>query len=125
TAQIENTERAIAALKASESKIGTNAARDANAGVAAPAINRRPLGFPQREIAPLDLLVRKAVVRGVAHFGEQDTDKVLGERYPGHEATAALVRAPAPLGTPSGSGFAAELQQTSYQGFIDALDGKS
>lgn len=126
TAQIEQSERAVAALKASEAKIGTNAAREAGAsGVTTPAVNRRPLGFPQREIAPLDLLVRKAVVRGVAHFGEQDVDKVLDERYPGHEATAALVRAAAPLGTTSGSGFASELQQTSYQGFIDALDGKS
>ncbi|KRA42105.1 phage major capsid protein [Devosia sp. Root635] len=120
--EIETLERTVTNLKASEAKIGVNAVKGA---VAAPNVARRPLGFPQKEIAPLDLLVRKAVVRGISHFGEKDMDKVLEERYPGHEATAAIAKAAAPLGTTTGSHFVDDLQQTSYQGFIDALDGKS
>ena len=120
--QIEVVDRTVAAMKASEAKIGVNAQPG---GVPAPAINRRPLGFVQRQIAPLDLLVRKAVVRGVAHFGEKSIERVLDERYPGHEATELMVKAAAPLGTTTGSHFADDLQQTSYQGFIEALDGRS
>lgn len=122
--QIDTCERTVAALKASEAKIGLSSAPAGAGGVTAPAV-RRPLGIQQRQIAPLELLVRSAVVRGIAHFGEKSIDHVLSERYPGHEATEMFVKAAAPLGTTTGSHFVDDLQQTSYQGFIDALDGRS
>jgi HK97 family phage prohead protease len=121
-AQIKAFERALKAMKESEANIGINTT---NTGVAAPAVARRPLGFPQKQISGLDLLVRKGVVRGLSYFGEKSIDQVLDERYPGHEATAAVAKAAAPLGTTSGSHFVDDLQQTSYQGFMDALDGRS
>ncbi|MCO5129750.1 MAG: phage major capsid protein [Xanthobacteraceae bacterium] len=121
--QIEIEERGLAALKATEKKIGVNATRAAD--VAAPAIARRPLGFPQREVNGLDLLVRSAVVRSCALWSEKSIDSILSERYPGNEAVEALSKAAAPLGTTGTVGFAAELQQTSYAALIDALRAKS
>ncbi len=116
--EIATLEKDVDVLKRSEATI-------ARGGVTSPAINRRPLGFPQKEVKPLDLLVRKAVIKGVTHFGEMSIDKALDERYPGHETTAVICKADAPLGTTSGSHFVDDLQQISYQGFLDALDGRS
>lgn len=120
-AQIETEERGIAALKASEKRIGLNATKE----VHSPSINRRPLGFPQREVGGLDLLVRSAVVRSCHLWSGRSLDDILTERYPGHEATEVLTKAAAPLGTTGNAGFVAELQQTSYAALIDALRGKS
>jgi HK97 family phage prohead protease/HK97 family phage major capsid protein len=112
-------ERTVAALKASEAKIGISAAP------AAPSIARRPLGFPQKEVDGFDLLVRSAVVNGCSLFTGKSVDKVLDERYPGHEATAIIAKADQTIGTTSVSGWAAELVQTVNQGFLNALTGYS
>jgi len=124
TRQIGEGEDLVATLKAAENKIGINASP---AGQGAPAINRRPLGFPQKDIQPLDLLVRAMVVQGVAAFGSggKSIDKVLDERYPGHEATAIISKADQTIGTTGVSGWASELVQTVNQGFLQALVGKS
>lgn len=122
TSQIDAEERGVAALKASEAKIGLNAQRE---HLPAPSINRRPLGFPQREISGLDLMIRRGVVRAVSLYSDKTVDQVLNERYPGHEATAEYTRAAAPLATTTTSGFVAELQQVTYMAFLDALRGKS
>ncbi len=123
TAQVEAEERAVAALKAAEAKIGINA-KTAAVGDA-PTILRRPLGFPQREIGGMDLLVRRALVHACSLYSGTPIDKVLEERYPGHEATSIIAKATAPLGTTGGSGFVAELQQVTYAAFLDTLKGKS
>jgi HK97 family phage major capsid protein/HK97 family phage prohead protease len=121
--QIEAEERGLAALKASEAKIGTKAVADA--GVAAPGVNRRPLGFPQREVNGCDLIVRGIVARGCAHFGGRPIDKVLDERYPGHEATSIIAKADQTVGTTGTATWAAELVQQSWAGFLQALTGVS
>lgn len=120
--QIEVQQRSLAAMLASEAKLGGQATKT---DVTAPAIGRAPLGFPQREVKGLDLVVRAAVTNGIALFTGQSVEKVLDERYPGHEATATLVKAAAPLGTTTTSGFASELVQTTYAAFVDALRGQS
>lgn len=122
--QIEVVERTVAAMKASEAKIGVNAQPG---GAAAPAINRRPLGFPQKDVQPLDLLVRALTVQGIAAFGggNKSLDRVLDERYPGHEATALIAKADQTIGTTTVSGWASELVQTVNQGFLQALTGMS
>lgn len=122
--QIAAEARTIAALKASEAAIGAET-RTATGVVAAPGINRRPLGFPQREVSGMDLLVRRALVHSCSLYGGHDVDKVLEERYPGHEATALVTRSAAPLATTGTSGFVAELQQVTYASFLDTLKGKS
>lgn len=123
--QIEKDTADLAAMKRSEANIGINA--DPAGLVRSPAVNRRPLGFPQRDVQPLDLLVRALVVQGVKAFGggDKSLDRVLEERYPGHEATAIIVKADQTIGTTTVSGWASELLQTVNSGFLQALTGKS
>lgn len=125
TEEVDGIERGLAALKAAEQKIGI--ATTAPANPAAPAVNRRPLGFPQKEIAPLDLLVRAITAQGIAAFGSgnKSLDQVLDERYAGHEATALVAKADQTIGTTGVSGWAAELVGTVNQGFLQALTGMS
>jgi hypothetical protein len=74
----------------------------------------------------LDLLVRAMTVNGVSHFNRQPIERVLDERYPGHEATHNLVtRADQTVGTTTVSGWASELLQTVNSGFLQALVGMS
>jgi HK97 family phage major capsid protein len=120
--QIEGVERTISTLRASEARLGVTAPAPG-----APAVNRMPLGYRQKEVNGFDLMVRAIVVQGVANFGPggKSIDKVLDERYPGHEATAALCRADQTIGTTTVTGWAAELVQTVNQGFLQALVGMS
>ena len=118
--QIEVVERTLSVLKTSEARTGVSAG-----AVAAPVIARRPLGHAQKEISGLDLLVRAAVVRGVSHFGGKSIDFVLDERYPGHEATAIVVKADQTVGTTTVAGWASEIVQTTYADFLQALVGFS
>lgn len=120
-AEIEKLDRDVATLKRSEAA----AAKSAAGGVAAPAINRRPLGFPKKDVTPFDLLVRRGVIFADTEYSGRSVDKALDDRYPGDEATAIMCRAEAPLGTTTGSHFVDDLQRVSYQGFLDALDGRS
>lgn len=125
TSQIDTEERGVAALKAAEAKIGIHA--DPAGGLPAPAVSRRPLGFPQRDVQPLDLLIRAITVQGICAFGSgnKSIDKVLDERYPGHEATAIVAKADQTIGTTGVAGWASELVQTVNRGFLQALTGKS
>lgn len=126
--QIGVQERGLAALQASEAKLGIGAAREAGtACVASPAIARRPLGFPQNEVKGFDLIVRAVTARGIAHYGPGDKtlERVLDERYPGHEATAIITKADQTVGTTTVSGWAAELVRTVYGDFMQALTGYS
>lgn len=122
--QIELGERTLAALKTSEQRIGVSAGQE-RAAPAAPAVNRRPLGFPQREVKGRDLFVRAAVANGIALMTGKDIKRVLDDRYPGHEATAVMCRADQTLGTTTGSHWADDLVRTAYADFLDALAGVS
>jgi HK97 family phage prohead protease/HK97 family phage major capsid protein len=123
--QIEKATTDLASMKRSEANIGINAQPAGT--VRSPAINRRPLGFPQKDVEPLDLLVRAMVVQGVRAFGggDKSLDRVLDERYPGHEATSIIAKADQTIGTTTVSGWASELLQTVNSGFLQALTGMS
>lgn len=122
--QIDVVERTISVLKASEAKIGLGATSP-SAAPGAPAVARRPLGYPQEEVKGFDLLVRKAVVLGCSHFGRQSIDQVLDTRYPGNEATSIIVKADQTVGTTTVSGWASQLVASVNQGFTQALTGYS
>jgi HK97 family phage prohead protease len=92
-AQIEVAERTLAALKSSEAKIGVGAERSAPASV--PAAPRRPLGHTEKD--GMDLLVRAAVVRGLAHHKGITLEQAIEQRYPGHEALGVIVKAERPV----------------------------
>ena len=116
--QIEVAERTLNALKASEAKIGVSAER-----TSVPAQVRRPLGHTEKD--GMDLLVRAAVVRGIAHHQGVSLEKAIEQRYPGHEALGVIVKADQTLGTTTGSHWADDLVQTGYYGFLNALQGYS
>lgn len=122
--EVEAIERTVSNLRASEAKIGINAEKSAPAS---PAIARRPLGFAQKEVQPLDLLVRAITVQGIAAFSGQrkSIDTILDERYPGHEATSIVAKADQTIGTTTVSGWASELLQDVNSGFLNALTGMS
>lgn len=115
TAQIDNEEKSVAALKAAEAKIGT----EARSAPSVPAEPRRPLGHQEKN--GMDLLVKALVVRGVAHFGGMSIEKALEARYPGHEAVGIVAKADQTIGTTTGSHWADDLVQTAYFGFLEAL----
>lgn len=89
----------------------------------APAVARHRV--QQREVSGVDLAVRATLVNAVAMFTGKSIDKVLDERYPGHEATAIVAKSDQTVGTTGAAGWAAELIQTTYAAFVDALRGKS
>lgn len=119
--QIDTAERTVAALEASEAKIGI----DTTAPSKVPAQVRRPLGAGGKELSGMDLLVRSIVARGCAKWGDKSIDQVLEQRYPGHEATAIIAKADQTIGTTTVSGWAAEVVQTAYADFLQALTGYS
>lgn len=112
-------ERTIAALKVSEQRIGVNAG--APPTVAAPAVSRRPLGVPQTEVKASDLIVRAAACRILAHLTNRPIDDILEERYPGHEATAAVTRTAVAVAATTTSGWASQLVETAMAEFLALL----
>lgn len=115
--QIDTVERNLNALKASEAKIGVDAGAGERETV--PAQVRRPLGHQEKD--GMDLLVRAAVVRGVALAGDMPIERALEQRYPGHEAVGVIVKADQTIGTTGTAGWASELVQTAWYGFLEAL----
>lgn len=117
SAQIEEKETALSALKRAEAALAAKTAKTV------PATIRKPLGGA--EVKGLDLLVRAITARGVAHFGGKSLDQALEERYPGQEAVAMIAKADQTIGTTTVSGWASEIVQTAYGDFLQALTGKS
>lgn len=114
TDEIGNVERTIAALKASEAKIGVTANPSGGASLRAPLSSTKGVnGF--------DVLVKALTARGAAHFGGKSLDQVLQERYAGQEAVSYIAKADQTIGTTTVSGWASELVQTVNQGFLQAL----
>lgn len=113
--QIAKKERAVTVLKQSEAK----------AAATAPAVNRRPLGYPQQEVKASDLLVRSAVCHLLAHIGKTSVEKILDERYPGHEATHAVTKTDIAVATTTTSGWASQLVETAMAEFLALLPPSS
>lgn len=114
--KIAGAERTVAALKKTEASIGANATRD----VASPAI-RRPLGVAAVDVKPADLIVRAAVCRLLSHISGRPVESILEERYPGHEATAAVTRTAIAVATTTTSGWASQLVETAMADFLALL----
>jgi HK97 family phage prohead protease/HK97 family phage major capsid protein len=121
TAQIDTVEKTVATLKGAEAKIGASARTEQ--ALTVPAQVRKPLGHTEKD--GMDLLVKAVVARGVSHFMNLPLEKALEQRYPGHEALGVLMKADQVIGTTTGSHWADDLVQTAYQGFLQALVGKS
>jgi len=114
--EIDQDERELALLERMEKKAAKT--------VAAPAVNRQPLGFRDQKLNGVDLLVRRALVHGIAIHTQQPIDKVLEQRYPVRDEATDLVvmkRADAPLATTGTSGFVSQLVQSTWADFMGAL----
>lgn len=120
TQQIDGLEKTVATLKAAEGKIGADAR---SPSTTVPAQVRKPLGHAEKN--GLDLLVKAIVVRGVAHYTGISVEKALEQRYPGHDAVGIVAKADQVVGTTGGAGWADDLVQTAYSGFLEALTGYS
>lgn len=120
TSQVDGIEKSLNTLKAAEAKIGSDARP---VGQTVPAQVRRPLGHQEKD--GMDLIVRAFVTHLVAKADGISIDRALEQRYPGYDAVAAIVKADQTIGTTSVSGWASELVQTGYFGFLQALIGHS
>ena len=119
TDQVNAAEETLSVLKGAEAKIGIDAENGAKKTV--PAAPRKPLGHQEKD--GFDLLVKATVVHGIANFGadRKSVDQVLEERYPGHDAVGVILKADQTVGTTGTAGWASELVQTGYFGFLQAL----
>lgn len=113
--QVELSERTLAALKVSEAKIGVGAT---NVQKASPQ-PRKVLSHTEKN--GFDLLVRAAVVTGVAKHQNITIEQAIDQRYAGHEALGVILKADQTVGTSTVQGWASELIQTGYYDFLTAL----
>jgi HK97 family phage major capsid protein/HK97 family phage prohead protease len=112
-ASIPEQERALATLKASEASLASTAA--------APSLVRRPLGVAAADVKPSDLIVRAGVASLLSHVSGRTIDSILEERYPGHEATAAVTKTAIAVATTTTSGWASQLVETAMAEFLALL----
>lgn len=121
-AEIAEQERRLASLRNTEQSLAIRAVRqEILPPVAAPQINRRPLGLPSKERTPGDLYANHCVARFVAFCKGMSVEQVLAERYPDDEHTAIVTRAAIAGATTTTGGWAAELVQTGQAEFVDSL----
>jgi hypothetical protein len=133
--KIRQEERALASLRESERNLGAES--DGGRSLvphhapAAPVPQKdrgtpRPFSLaPAKKLDPLDLLVRCGVVQLFAHRQHKPLDVVMREIYGDDElhraALAWHMRASTVPATTTLTGWAAELAQTTYTAFMDAL----
>lgn len=121
-AEIAEQERRLASLRATEQSLALRAARqEILPPVAAPAINRRPLGLPSKERTPGDLFANRCVAEFISVANRMPIEKVLAERYPDDEQTAMVTRAAIAGATTTTAGWALELVQTGQAEFVNSL----
>lgn len=118
--EMDSRKERLDSLIEAEKALGLTA-QDASIGKSAPAINRRPLGSPQSEVKASDLIVRAAVCNLLAHLQNTSIDKVLEDRYPGHENTATVAKTAIAVATTTTSGWASQLVQTAMGEFLALL----
>jgi HK97 family phage prohead protease/HK97 family phage major capsid protein len=121
-AEIAEQERRLASLQATERSLALRTAQQpANAMVAAPAVNRRPLGVPSKERTPGDLFANRCVAEFVSVANRVPIERVLSERFPDDEQTALVTRAAIAGATTTTAGWALELVQVGQAEFVNSL----
>lgn len=124
-AEIGEQERRLTSLRDTEQSLALRTVQQQRQEVlpplAAPAINRRPLGLPAKERKAGDLFANHCVARFVAYARGQSIEQVLSERYPDDEQTAIVTRAAIAGATTTTAGWAAELVQLAQGEFVDSL----
>ena len=119
--EIDATEQRLGSLQRTEKSLALRAAQEEPAAVAVPAVNRRPLGLPSKDVKPGDLYLRAITARFVSYARQVPIDSVLAERYADDERTAIVTRAAIAGATTTTAGWAAELVQLAQGEFVDSL----
>ena len=141
-ARIDQAERALDGLRTSERQIGEESeggssglvVRSPGNGHIKPyaepvTMAPRPFAVPKKKLDWVDLLVRSGVVQMMAHRHHKPIDTMLREIYGDDESTRAVidwhVKAATTPATSTLTGWAAELAQTVYSGFMETLYPKA
>jgi HK97 family phage prohead protease len=121
-AEIAEQERRLASLRATERSLALRTAQQSSMPVvAAPAVNRRPLGLPSKERTPGDLFANRCVAEFISIANRMPIEQVLSERYPDDEQTALVTRAAIAGATTTTAGWALELVQVGQAEFVNSL----
>jgi HK97 family phage major capsid protein/HK97 family phage prohead protease len=132
-AKIEQEEKGLASLLASERHLAAAAAADSSNVTTVPASARstpRPFALPAKKVDPIDFLVRAITVQAFAHTNRLNIEvareriAAVNQQY-GDEATKVYTdwigRAAANPAMTTVTGWAAELVQTVYAAFMQSL----
>lgn len=122
--RIEAKQKNVEALKRAEAALAVKTAVPAGQPAAIPAAAaRRPLGVSQK--ATGDLIVRAAIVNGIAAHMHQDPLDVMERIYGQDEGVAMVVKAAVAPATTTTAGWAAELVNTAMSDFLETLRPES
>lgn len=121
SARIETKQGNVEALKRAEAALAIKTAPAPTTVPAAAA--RRPQGVAQK--ANGDLIIRAAVVNGIAAHMHQDPLDVMERIYGQDEGVAMVVKAAVNPATTTAAGWAAELVNTAMSDFIETLRPQS
>ncbi len=138
-AEITQEERTLASLRDAERHLGDTSddggrsgtvTASASPGRTATGAMPRPFNLgPRKQLDPLDLLVRQAVVQLFAHREHKSVDDVRRKLYGEDESTKAMIeycaKAASAPAMSTVTGWAAELVQTIYAAFMEKLNPKS
>lgn len=122
--QIDKDTSALEALKKSEQNIGLQAVGQVP-GAVVPAQARAPLGLHSKNARPSDLIVRSAIVNGVAEMLHQQPLDVMERLYGDDQALGMVIKAAVAPATTTVAGWAAELVNTAMTDFLDTLRQES
>lgn len=123
--RIEAKQKNVDALKRAEAALALKTAVPAGGAPASvpAAAARRPMGASQK--AAGDLIVRAAIVNGIAAHMHQDPIDVMERIYGQDEGVAMVVKAAVAPATTTTSGWAAELINTAMTDFLETLRPES
>jgi HK97 family phage prohead protease/HK97 family phage major capsid protein len=119
--EIEVCETKLASLKRTEQAIGIQAEHRQEQTLIPAPNSRRPLGFPQKEIEPSELLFRAAATLFRSRALQRSVEDMLHEHYPDHEPTAIVTRAAMTGATTTVAGWAAEIVHLAQADFLATL----
>ncbi len=121
-------------LRIERATTGLDALKRAENALAPKVGEARALTLPATARAPLaaqfkgkasDLIIRSAIVHGVAFHSRQNPEDVLERMYGNDEAVGMLVRSAVAPATTTQAGWAADLVNTAMTEFIDTLRAES
>lgn len=120
--EIDTWTRRLAQLERSEKALAPRApVQQVLPPLAAPAVARRPLGVPTKDVAWRDYVFRAAGAHLQAYIQRRAIEDVVRERWGEDEATLVVTRAAQSTALTTQTGWAAELIQTSNADFMASL----